>query len=241
MTITLLGTGTCQIDVERAASSVLVELPNLRLVFDFGRGIGEKLAGRGLKSDDVEHIVLSHFHPDHVSDLIPFLHAASWSRADPRSKDLHIYGPRGVEVQVMRILSLFGPDELTRPHFKVVVHEVREEKFTIEEYSFQFCDLPPANNHGLKFSSRGVTYALTGDSYYHQQEIDFLTGVDVAVFDAGHITPEEIVSLAVGTQASRMYCSHLYQPLEIDELNSRARTKGFSGELLLAHDGLKIA
>ncbi len=87
--IVLLGTGTCQLQTHRMASSVLVELDDLRLVYDLGRGIANRLAEIGMKQDDVEHVVLSHFHPDHLSDLIPYLQATSWSRIDPRAKDLH--------------------------------------------------------------------------------------------------------------------------------------------------------
>lgn len=129
--------------------------------------------------------MLSHFHPDHLSDLIPDLHAASWSQIDPRREDLHIYGPIGLEVQLMRLLSLFGPDNLRRPHFEIHLHEIRDEEIVIGSRRFAFCDLPPADNHGLKLEQDGRTYALTGDSSYHQQEIDFLRGVALAVIDAG--------------------------------------------------------
>ncbi|MEE8278853.1 MAG: MBL fold metallo-hydrolase, partial [Thermoanaerobaculia bacterium] len=80
----LLGTGTCQLEAERTASSVLIELGDLRLVYDFGRGVTRRLAQLDLRQDEIEHVVISHFHPDHVSDLIPYLHAASHSPIDPR-------------------------------------------------------------------------------------------------------------------------------------------------------------
>jgi ribonuclease BN (tRNA processing enzyme) len=39
-------------------------------------------------------LALTHFHPDHISDLIPLLQAGAWSRRDLRTSDLHIYGPQ---------------------------------------------------------------------------------------------------------------------------------------------------
>ena len=161
----LLGTGTCQLQTHRMASSALIELEDLRLVFDFGRGVANRLAELGLRQDDVEHVVLSHFHPDHLSDLIPYLQAAAWSRIDPRTRDLHVYGPIGLEVQLMRLLSLFGPDNLTRPHYRVRLHEIRGERFTVGGRDFDFCDLPPADNHGLRFAVGGngrVRFKLQG-------------------------------------------------------------------------------
>ncbi len=234
--IVLLGTGTCQLQSHRKASSVLLELDDLRLVYDFGRGIADRLAEIGLRQDDVEHVVLSHFHPDHLSDLIPYLQAASWSRIDPRTRDLHVYGPRGLEVQLMRLLGLFGPDNLVRPHFRVHLHESRGEELTVGAHDFGFADLPPAGNRGLKLTHGGRSYAFTGDSSYHRQEVEFLRGVDLAVIDAGHLEDDEILALAAEAQVPRIVCSHLYRELDEAEMSRRAKAGGFAGRLIVGRD-----
>ena len=234
--IVLLGTGTCQLQPHRMASSALIELGELRLVYDFGRGIAHRLVESGLRQDDVEHIVLSHFHPDHLSDLIPYLHAAAWSQIDPRRKDLNIYGPVGLEVQLMRLLSLFGPRTLVREHFDVHLHEIRRESFEIDGHELAFADLPPAGNHGLAVHHTGRTFAFTGDSSYHDQEVAFLRGVDLAIIDSGHLEDDEIVVLAARTQAPRIVCSHLYRELDEEELNTAARARGYTGRLIIGRD-----
>lgn len=236
--IVLLGTGTCQLLEHRAASAVLVELDDLRLVYDFGRGSATRLAGLGLCQDDVEHIVLSHFHPDHLSDLIPYLHAAAWSRIDPRLRDLNIYGPVGLEVQLMRLLSLFGPETLVREHYRVSLHELRGETLSlgIGDCEFVFSELPPADNHGLKWSCDSKSYALTGDSSFHDQEVEFLRGTELAVIDSGHLSDDELIELAVRTQVPRIVCSHLYRELDEDELNDRAHRGGYDGRFIVGRD-----
>jgi ribonuclease BN (tRNA processing enzyme) len=235
--IVLLGTGTCQIQEHRMASAILVELDDLRLVFDFGRGIAGRLATQGLRQDDVEHIVLSHFHPDHLSDLIPFLHAASWSQIDSRTRDLHVYGPAGLEDQISRMLDLFGPETLVlEEQFRVHLHEIRENRFEIGDRAFDFLELPPAGNHGLRFRAGETTCALTGDSFLHDGEIEFLRGVDLAVIDAGHISDDEIVELAVRTRVGKLVCSHLYREIEEDRLGAAAAKAGFEGLLIVGED-----
>jgi len=235
--ITLLGTGTCQIQHDRMASSVLLEIDGMRVVYDFGRGTTQQILKANLKNDDVEHIVLSHFHTDHISDIIPFLHAASWSQIDPRTRTLNIYGGLGVKIQIMRLISLFGPEELVRDErFEVVVHEIPDEEFVIGKTRFYFPVLPPANNHGLKFEFAGRTYAFTGDSHFHEQEVDFLKDVDLAVIDSGHITDDNIVELAVLTQVKTIICSHLYRELNGETLNLRAAQRGYRGKLVVARD-----
>jgi len=234
--LVILGTGTCQIQPHRMASSVLLQLGGTNILFDIGRGSANRLVEYGLTNDDIEHIVLSHFHPDHISDLIPFLHAACWSRTDPRSKDLTIYGPKGLKNQVMRLLSLFPDDNITSERFEVKLCECLEPSLTIAGQQFEFRSLPPAGNHGFRFSWNDKVYAITGDSAYHEAEVEFLRGCDLAVIDSGHLSDDEIVELAARTQVPRIICSHLYRELNVETLTEHARRKGFEGELLLPED-----
>lgn len=199
-----------------------------------------RLVECGLRQDDVEHIVLSHFHADHIEDLIPYLQAACWSRIDPRSKTLHIYGPRGAQTQIMRLLSLFGPDEIIKPTFEVKIHEIREDSFRVGDLVLEAHDLPPAGNRGIRFTYNNKVIALTGDSNFHQQEIDFLTGVDVAIIDSGHISDDEIALLASRSNAKEIYLSHLYRELNAPALLETARAKGFSGRFVIATDLMEI-
>ncbi|MFQ5349305.1 MAG: MBL fold metallo-hydrolase, partial [Thermoanaerobaculia bacterium] len=240
--LVLLGTGTCQLEDGRAASSVLVELDGLRLLFDCGRGVAARLAELGYRQDELRHVVISHFHADHVSDLVPLLQAGSWSRTDPRSRDLHIWGPPGLRRLIEGWFELYGPGRLVNPDgFAVELHELPAGRFSIEGCELEFVSLPPAGNHGLGFTVDANRYALTGDSDLHRQEIDFLSGCELAVFDSGHLSEEEIVELAASSQARRLVCSHLYRPLDAGALNARAAKAGYTGELVVGEDRMSFA
>src|SRR5436853_5622722 len=140
-TITLLGTGTCQIEVERRASSVLLDLEGTYVLFDCGHGVVQRLLEAGVGHNQLEHIVLSHFHPDHVSDIIPFLQAGAWSQRDPRTTDVHIYGPMGVQAFVDGLMQLFNPSAFQQPTYHVYVHEVAAGTFTIGAHTFESVSL----------------------------------------------------------------------------------------------------
>jgi ribonuclease BN (tRNA processing enzyme) len=86
----------------------------------------------------------------------------------------------------------------------------------------------------------GLTYALTGDSHYHDAEIDFLRGVDVAIIDAGHIGSAAIVELCQRTQVQRMICSHIYEELDHPSLLQQASSLGYTGKLEIAYDKMII-
>lgn len=248
--VILLGTGTCQLLEERRASSVLVEVSGLRVIYDMGRGIADRIADLGLRQDDVRHVVFSHFHPDHVSDLIPFLQAGAWSRIDARTEDLHLWGPIGLEAQMHRLLGLFPADNLTRRSWRVHLHELREDElgrddggvpvFEIEGVRFAWPDLPPADNHGLVFDAtlggQLLRIALTGDSLLHEALVNALGDCDVAVFDSGHLADDEIVELMVRARTPRMVASHVYRELDVESLLGRARERGFEGSLEVGRD-----
>ena len=234
--LTLLGTGTCQIEFERRASSVLLELNNTYILFDCGHGVIQRLLEVGVQHNQIHHVVLSHFHPDHVSDLIPFLQAGAWSRQNPRTQDLHIYGPAGVKRIVDGLITLFGESSLKKPHYAIHVHEIAAGPYNIGEFAAESASLPPSGNHGLRFSWNGKSYAITGDSNFHKEESAFLSGVDVAIIDSGHIEDNEIAQLAAQTQAHTLICSHLYRELDAEQLQKQAVEQGYRGNIIVGND-----
>ncbi len=238
--ITLLGTGTCQIEPERRASSVLIQLETTPILFDCGHGIAQRLLEVGIHHHQIQHIVLSHFHPDHISDLIPLMQAGAWSQRDPRQSDLHIYGPVGVRKLIDGLISIFGASSFQQPSYQIIVHEITADHFSIAGRSFDFLSLPPSGNHGLRFNWQGKIYAITGDSHFHKEEINLLKHVDVGIIDAGHINDQEIVELAIATQARRIICSHLYRDLNETQLQAQAQAGGYTGTLQIGHDLLTL-
>jgi ribonuclease BN (tRNA processing enzyme) len=234
--ITLLGTGTCQIEHERRASSVLIQLDGMPVLFDCGHGVVQRLLEVGVQHNELNHIVVSHFHPDHISDLIPFLHAGAWSRHNPRTTDLHIYGPPGIRQLIDGFKNIFGVSALQQPTYVVFVYEVDGERFSIGPYDFDFISLPPAGNHGLRFVWQGKRYAITGDSNFHEYEIAFLNQVDLAIIDSGHVEDDEIVQLAVASEAKTIVCSHLYREINAPNLQVLAEKAGYKGTILVGRD-----
>ena len=226
--------------VERRASSVLIELDDIKILFDCGHGVLQRLLEIRVHPNDINHIILSHFHPDHVSDLIPFFHAGAKAKYNPRTTDLHVYGPVGVRIFIDKIKDLFQPDTFRLPSYDIIVHEISEEDFRIGPYSFEFISLPPYENHGLRFIWNGRSFAITGDSYFHDQEKDFLRNVDLAIIDAGHLEEDKIVQLSVTSQAKVIICSHIYEEIDRYHLQELARAQGYQGTIEVGRDLLSL-
>lgn len=235
--ITLLGTGTNTIQKDRMASSVLIQSGDQNIVFDMGRGITQRLLEINIKQNDVEHMIISHFHPDHVSDLIPYIHAGLWSISDKRTKDLIIHAPiGGKELIEDIIIDKLIPSYHMKDDFKVMVEEIEGKSFFIGKMKFDVTILQPANNHAINFTLGEKKVGLSGDFDFSEDAIDFLNGLDFAVIDAGHSSQEQVIELAVQSQVKKIIMSHLYRDDDVKMMNKKANKARYKGELIKGED-----
>lgn len=95
MRIVLLGSGTSVPSPLRAPPGLVVEGRDRCQLVDPGPGACHRLALAGFSPPAIDDIVISHLHPDHVCDLVPFL----FSLRNPRW---------GEEVRWPRIIAPLG-------------------------------------------------------------------------------------------------------------------------------------
>ena len=90
--VQILGSGGPAINRDRASTSYLLWVgPQARLLVDIGGGAFLRYGEAQAKLADLSLVALSHFHPDHVSDLPALLWLSTFSRKEP----LPIVGPSG--------------------------------------------------------------------------------------------------------------------------------------------------
>ncbi len=78
MVVTILGSGTCVPSLKRSSCSVLVETGEKKLLFDIGPGTMRRLLEADTTIFDISYLFLSHFHPDHSGELVPFLFSTKY-------------------------------------------------------------------------------------------------------------------------------------------------------------------
>ena len=119
--VLFLGSGNAFGAEGRAFSSFLL---NGRYLFDVGPTVLQQLKRAQVPADDIDVVVVSHFHADHYFGL-PFLFLELWKTG--RTKDLHIVGPPGIADRSERLMELgFArlPAKMTR--FECTYTEVRD-------------------------------------------------------------------------------------------------------------------
>jgi ribonuclease BN (tRNA processing enzyme) len=105
-----LGTGNAFAAEGSAFNSFVL---NGRYLFDSGPTVLQQIRRAKMNPDDLEVILISHFHGDHFFGL-PFLFLEVWRR--DRRKELTIAGPPGIEERAEMLFETGFPGMPVRPH-----------------------------------------------------------------------------------------------------------------------------
>lgn len=85
-----LGTSSGIIEADRFHSSIMLSIPGFSFIFDAGEGLSSALLKENISYNDIDAIVISHFHPDHFCGLPGFLNQLKLSgRKNPFSIYVH--------------------------------------------------------------------------------------------------------------------------------------------------------
>src|SRR5919205_2066069 len=93
MRLTVLGKSPSWQDVDGACSGYLVQEGDYALLLDCGNGVFSKLR-RFRDYVDVDAVLISHLHADHILDLVPYASALTYA---PRQQPVPVGGHPGTD------------------------------------------------------------------------------------------------------------------------------------------------
>jgi ribonuclease Z len=139
--VTLLGTGSPELRMNRFGASTLVQAGGLNLVFDAGRGCALRLGQAGLPLGRVDRLFLTHFHSDHLNGFQD-LWATSLIRAPyaGRSRPLVVQGPPGTAAIMRAMAQAMAPDIAIRiadEHIDPAVTPLLTQEFSADGVVFE--------------------------------------------------------------------------------------------------------
>ncbi|GGF15866.1 hypothetical protein GCM10010954_13130 [Halobacillus andaensis] len=225
--------------VNSATSCYLMEEENYKLLIDCGSGALAQLQQK-LEVTDLDAVVLSHYHHDHIADIGVLQYAWLVQNTIQETSDvLPIFGHEQDEK---------GLQSLTHQYTEGVAYDPNQPlelgPFTIEFLQTKH----PVPCYAMKICSNTDQIVYTADTSYFEELAQFAKGSDLLITDTnfykgmdgsgpGHMTSEEAGKIANLADVDTLWLSHLPHFGETNLLKQEAADV-FKGHIELAENEL---
>ncbi len=250
MEITVVGSGTVVPRPERRQSCVVVQAGGETLIFDLGAGAVRGMVAAGLDPFATDRIFFTHFHPDHTLDATNLLFAMNYGTDKPRTRPLPVTGPEPFERFWASILEVWG--EWMEGGFPIQTSELPHSCDSPIEMDGCRLTWAPAVHRpesiAYRLDGENGAFVYTGDTEYSSSVVDLARGAHTLLIEcstpddapvAGHLTPSGVARMAREAAIGRVVLTHLYPTVDDGRLPAEVE-RGFDGEVLVAHDGLRL-
>lgn len=246
MQLTVLGRSPASPNPGEACAGYLVEGGGSRVLVDIGPGVVAQLVRRH-HPDELDAVVVSHMHADHMLDLVTLRYVYPW-RARPKDQRLRVVMPPGSADQLLELARGVGNANHFEACFRLSEHDGSTP------FSFGGLSLQPVQTQhyipcwGFRIQGDGRTLAYTADTAPCGGLTDLADGPDLLLCEAtlrsldedaappeprGHLLPAEAGAAAREGGAQRLVLTHL--PVDNDGAWARdLAVEAFGGDVAIA-------
>jgi ribonuclease BN (tRNA processing enzyme) len=229
----------------------LLELSNSKILLDCGSGSTWKLAGLGINYLMIDHLFLSHLHPDHTGDLVPFLFATKYAYGSPygsyREKPLYLWGGEGF-LNFFNTLREAYKDWIVPEALNV--DELEESTKEFNDFTLTSVRTPHIESSmAYRIEEGGKSIVYSGDTDYSESFIELSTDTDVLLIECalasdeskleGHLTPSKVIEIVNKSKAKKVVVTHLYPRCDQEKVVETIRAN-VGVEVIEAQDLLEI-
>lgn len=200
--------------VDGKCSCYVLSAGNTNIVIDMGAGSLSELQ-KYIQLDNIDAVILSHLHFDHMSDALTMKYAAEQYAKFGKSIKAKLYMP-----------------ESPKKHFELLsdwpceVCVITENSVKIGEIDVDFCLMThPAESYAIKAKHDDCTFVYSGDTSLNDRIAEFAKNCDLFLCDAGlvqkgipHMTVKEAVNTAKEAKAKRTLLTHVCPFTEKEQL-----------------------
>lgn len=246
--VVILGSASAVPDHEHENTHILVEAGSRIVLVDCPGSPIVRLQQAGVDVMQLTDIILTHFHPDHVSGFAPLL-MGMWLLG--RKTPLSVYG---LEPTIQRAKAMMDLYEWQKwpgfypVHFVYVNAEEHTQVLqdsALDIFASPVAHLIPTIGLRFDFHACGKSVAYSCDTEPSQVVRRLSEGASVLIHEAtgssiGHTPPERAGEIATQAGVGSLYLIH-YPPnlVEPEALLQKAR-QAFSGPVFVAKDFMEI-
>lgn len=250
MELIALGTGTALPTPDHGPSGFVLKEGRTSVLVDCGSGMAQKLVKVGTGIEDLDAILISHAHLDHMADLPALLFSLNVSDVR-RSKPLDVIFSEKLRSVIKDLHGALGKwiePTLTDVHYKPVRPG---DQLTVGELSI---DVFAVDHHrtsvGYKLTTKsGASVALPSDTQYCASMVKGVQGVDGLVIECsftdetskpGHMTPSQIIRLIKEAKPKLTMITHRFHAAQQADVLAQIGPH-VSSEVLLLTDGNRLS
>ncbi len=245
-----MGSGTGVPSGRRGAPGYAVLAAGHLVVLDLGAGSLRSLSRQGLDFSRLDILALTHLHPDHVGDLVPFLFATHYALGYTRTEPFTVLAARGMGDFLHRLKVPFG-HWVEPPPGLLALRELDPAGPDRADFPGLVIKSAPTQHIpgslAYRLEAEGGVLVYSGDTEFSASLVELARGADLLLLECakpykipGHLTPMEGGRLARQAEVKRLVLTHFYPPCdEVDVVALAAQE--FSGEILRAEDGLRLS
>ena len=251
ITVTILGSGTCVPSLTRSACAVMIKTGSTRLLMDIGPGTMRRLLEADTSIFEIDYLFISHFHPDHTAELVPFLFATKYPDSRNRTTPLTIVGGPGLSSFYHALNNLYH-QWIDLPGLLNLIELDTAGANTRDCRTFTLTAQPVVHRpESLAYrvtAPGGAAVVYSGDTDFSENLIALARGCDLLICEsalpdalkvAGHLTPSEAGRIATSARVKQLVLTHFYPECDPVDIHRQCR-KTYSGPLILAEDLMTI-
>lgn len=243
--ITFLGTASAVPNENHHNSHFILETEGKVILVDCSGNPVVPLDQAGIDPLRVTDLVLTHFHPDHVSGVPLFL-MDLWLLG--RETPLIVHGLEDVVDRMEKMMALYQWEDWDG-FYPVAFHGLPSEEMTpvltgehVEVFSSPVCHMIPAI--GLRFELPDGVVAYSTDTGPCEQVIRLAEDADILIHEAsgasqGHSSPAEAGEIASKAGVKTLVLIHYPPDADIVELAVEAGSV-FDGDVIAAEDLMQL-
>jgi ribonuclease BN (tRNA processing enzyme) len=252
--ITVLGKSPAWQDAGGACSGYLIEADGVCVLLDCGCGVFGKLRGhRGYR--EVDAVVVSHLHADHILDLVPYasalIYGSGRAAGDHPGSDRparpRLIAPAGAAEALRRVCGGAGmPEEHVERAFELSQYGA-DDRFELGPLRLRFRAVPHfLPTHAVELREGDARLTFGADSGPSEELCEFARDTSLLLIEAtlphrepggprGHLTPSEAGDHGRRAGARRLVLTHFSDELDAGWARREAE-KSFGGPVELAHE-----
>ena len=174
MQLTLLGTGCPKVDYNRFGPANLISTLKVKILIDCGSGGTQRLNKAKISSANIDALLLTHLHSDHVVDLYQLI-ISSWHSY--RLKPWNVYGPKGTKNFIKSMMETWKTERIQRikyekrsstKAFNIKVQEFKKYgKIKIKDLVLEYFEVdhkPVKYAYGFNFHNKRKKITISGDT-----------------------------------------------------------------------------